>query len=197
MKSQNRGRRGPMGKNHSENITENGGIMTRKITILAILSLFFVPFIASAQYQMGEKELTLSGSGTSDNDLDNTTFSTDIGFGYFFNPMLEMIIRQNAAFADTSSGNDWNGSTRVGVDYNIDLQNWQPFIGATIGYLYGENVKESFIAGPEGGVKAFVNNTTFIIASVGYDFIFEDADEADNAFDDGRFIYNLGIGFKW
>jgi len=175
-----------------------GGSMYRQILILTILCLFIVPFTAaSAEFKMGDKELTLSGSGTSDKDFDNTIFSADIGFGYFYNKYLEAVLRQNVAVVDIPGGSDWNGSTRVGADFNFDLQNWRPFLGATIGYLYGESVDESFIAGPEAGIKAFVNDTTFILASVGYDFLFDEADEAEDAFDDGRFIYNLGIGFKW
>lgn len=171
--------------------------MQRLVFMLAIMSMFFLPLTASAYFQMGDKEMTLSGSGTSDNDFDNTTFSADLGLGYFFSENLEGVFRQNVAVVDTPGGSDWNGSTRVGADFNFDLDKWRPYVGATIGYLYGDTVKESFIAGPEVGLKAFVNDTTFIIAGVGYDFVFEDADDADDAFDDGRFIYNLGIGFRW
>jgi len=70
-------------------------------------------------------------------------------------------------------------------------------LGATIGYLYGETVNESFLAGPEAGLKIFINDATFIVAGVGYDFVFENAGDANDAFDDGRFVYNLGIGFRW
>lgn len=56
---------------------------------------------------------------------------------------------------------------------------------------------ESFIAGPEAGIKYFVNDTTFINLGVEYEFVFEDADKADDAFDDGRFVYLLGIGFRF
>ncbi|RJQ22622.1 MAG: hypothetical protein C4560_02215 [Nitrospiraceae bacterium] len=173
-------------------------VMYRKIFILTILCLIIVPFTAaSAEYKTGDMEFTLSGSGTSDNSFDNTIFSADIGLGYFYSKYLEGVFRQNVAVVDIPGGSDWNGSTRVGADFNIDLENWRPFLGVTVGYLYGESVEESFIAGPEAGIKAFVNDTTFILISVGYDFLFDKAEEADEAFDDGRFIYNLGIGFKW
>lgn len=171
--------------------------MSRTIFVLAILGLFLLPITASANFQVGDKEVTLSGSGSSDNDLDYTTFAADFGFGYFYSEHFEAVLRQNVAVADTPGDSDWNGSTRIGADFNFDLQNWRPFVGATIGYLYGDSVNESFIAGPEVGVKTFVNDTTFVLASVGYDFIFDDADEADDAFSDGRFIYNLGLGFRW
>jgi hypothetical protein len=86
----------------------------------------------------------------------------------------------------------------VGVDFNFPFERYVPYLGATIGYLYGDDsVDEQFIAGPEAGLKSFVNDTTFILAAVEYQFLFDDADDADEAFDDGRFVYTLGIGFKW
>lgn len=171
--------------------------MHRLISIVTMLGLLMIPCVAPAYFQTGDKQLTLSGSGSSDKDFDTTTFAVDVGFGYFYTDYLQGIVRQNVAIADVPGDNQWNGSTRVGADYNFDFQNWRPFIGATIGYLYGDGVTESFIAGPEAGIKGFVNDTTFIVVSAGYDFLFEDADDADDAFSDGRIIYSLGIGFKW
>ena len=45
-----------------------------------------------------------------------------------------------------------SGSTRVAVDYNFDMGRWVPYIGANLGYVYGD-VNDTWIAGPEGGVK--------------------------------------------
>lgn len=172
--------------------------MWRKISMVVLLGFFLAPCAAMAQFQMGDKELTLNGNGSSDDDFDNTVFSVEAGLGYFFNKNLEGLVRQGVSVVDIPGSNDlWNGSTRLGLDYHFDLQQWQPFLGASIGYLYGDSVEETFIAGPEVGVKAFVNTTTFILASVEYQILFEDADEADDQFDDGRFVYNLGIGFRW
>lgn len=178
--------------------------MSRFIYTFIIFGLLALPFTALAQqgqfspnYQTGSQELTLSGSGASDNDFDTTNLEFDIGYGYFFDTNWEGIIRQNISVYDRPGENAYNGATRFGLDYNFDLQNLRPFLGATIGYMYGDNVEESFIAGPEGGLKAFLSDSTFVIAAVGYDFIFEDADEADHAFDDGLFNYRLGLGFKW
>ena len=78
-----------------------------------------------------------------------------------------------------------------GPRYHFDLDRWQPYIGANIGYQYGDNVNDSWLAGPEAGVKYFVNATTFIDANVAYEFNLEEG------LDDGAFFYGLGIGFKW
>ena len=47
-------------------------------------------------------------------------------------------------------------------------------------------------AGPEAGVKVFLNNTTFIRALAQYEF------PVNGSFNsDGRFIYGLGLGLKF
>ena len=171
--------------------------MWHKLLMIAVLGFVLAPGVAMAQFQTGDKELTLSGNGSSDNDLDRTSFSMEAGFGYFYSKNLEVLVRQGVFIVDRPGANSWNGSTRLGLDYHFDLQQYQPFLGASIGYLYGDDVEETFLAGPEAGIKAFVNSTTFILASVEYQVLFEDADEANDQFDDGRFVYNLGLGFRW
>lgn len=178
--------------------------MSRAIYIFVVFGLLLLPFTALAvqgqdyaQYQMGHQELTLSGSGASDNDFDTTNLSFDVGYGYFFNQNWEGIVRQSLNVTDQPGDNAYNASTRIGADYNFNMQNLRPFLGATIGYLYGDGVEESFISGPEGGVKVFLSDSAFLIVAVGYDFIFEDADEADDAFDDGVFNYRFGFGYRW
>lgn len=171
--------------------------MWHKLLMIAVLGFVLAPGVAMAQFQTGDKELTLSGNGSSDNDFDSTSFSMEAGFGYFYSENLEVLVRQGVFIVDRPGANSWNGSTRLGLDYHFDLQQYQPFLGASIGYLYGDDVKETFLAGPEAGIKAFVNSTTFILASVEYQVLFEDADEANDQFDDGRFVYNLGLGFRW
>ncbi|PKN11848.1 MAG: hypothetical protein CVU69_10240 [Deltaproteobacteria bacterium HGW-Deltaproteobacteria-4] len=171
--------------------------MWRKIFVLALLGFLLAPGAAMAQFQMGDMELTLNGNGSSDNDFDATVTSVELSLGYFMNANLEGIVRQGVSYIDVPGDNIWNGSTRLGLDYHFDLQMWQPFVGASIGMIYGDMVKDQFIAGPEVGIKAFVNTTTFILASVEYDVLFEDADEVDDQFSDGRYVYNLGVGFRW
>jgi hypothetical protein len=169
----------------------------RKLTVLLIvISMFFVVPAAMA-YQQGDYELTLGGSGSSDESLDGTVFNIEAGLGYFMTENFEAVWRQGISYADNPGNDDWNASTRLSFDYNFDMGNWYPYLGVNIGYLYGDTVKEQFIAGPEAGAKIFVNDTTFILAGIEYQFLFEDANEADDNFDDGRFVYLLGIGFTF
>jgi hypothetical protein len=84
------------------------------------------------------------------------------------------------------------GTTALALDWHFDLGQWQPYIGANVGFAYGD-LNDTGFAGPEGGVKYFVNSTTYIEASVAYSWFFD----SDEDLDDGQFVYGLGIGFRW
>jgi hypothetical protein len=178
--------------------------MSRLIYIFVIFGLLLLPLTALAQqgqdfaqYQTGSQELTLSGSGVSDNSFDRTNLSFDVGYGYFFDPNWQGLIRQSLNIVDQPGDNAYNASTRIGIDYNFNMGNLRPFFGATAGYMYGDGVKDSFIAGPEAGMKAFLSDSAFVMLAVGYDFIFESTNKARDAFSDGVFNYRLGLGYRW
>jgi len=152
----------------------------------------------------GDLEVLITGSGSNDQDFDTGAGAFELSLGYYV--VEEVIVghRQGVGIAGTSTGDDIDdsdfdvtGSTVGFVDYVFDLGRFRPFAGATFGYLYGEGIEDSFIAGPEAGLKFYVLDETFIIARVAYEFIFEDVDDADSNFEDGRFNYTLGVGFNF
>jgi len=145
----------------------------------------------------GDWELMIAGSGSNDNDFDNGSGALAFELGYFLTDGLAVSVRQTAGFASLGSDDSWTGSTTGALDYYFDLGRWRPFVGVSLGYLYGDDVNESFVAGPEVGVRYYVLEDTFINVRGGYEFTFEDADDADEAFDDGRFVYSLAIGFHF
>ena len=174
---------------------------TRTIVICIALSVVMVGTLAHAErapeFQKGNRTLALSGSGSSDKDFDTSTASIQLGLGWLVADNVAAGVRQGIGFADVSGRDAWNGSTRVGLDYFLNVGRCKPFVGANLGYLYGDTVKEQFIAGPDVGVRHFVNDTTFINMVVEYQFLFEDADQAEESYNDGRFVYALGMGVKW
>jgi hypothetical protein len=163
--------------------------MWRKAMLLSVVAVLAMPMLAQAQFKQGDWELTLSGSGGNDKDFDSGQIAATGSLGYFLSDQFEVSFRQSLAWAD--GGSAWNGDSRVAADYHFDMGQWQPFIGANFGYVYGDGVEDSFIAGPEGGVKYFVNATTFIQANVAYEF------SLNNGFDEGAFFYGLGVGFRF
>lgn len=178
-----------------------GDCTVKRLFTVMFIALLILPLAANAgQFQRGDRTLSLGGSGSSSNDFDASNFNTEISYGKFFRDNIEVSVRQGLSFADTGGDSAFNGSTRFAADYYFDFitdERWQPFAGVNIGYLYGDTVKEQFIAGPEIGARYFVNNTTFIAGTIEYQFLFEDAEGAENAYDDGRFVYALFVGFKF
>ena len=165
--------------------------MLRKLVLVALFAMFLAPAAAKAQFDEGDWEMFVAGSGISDSGFDNTTLSVDLSLGYFFNDNLEAGVRQGISFSDTDAGgSDFAGTTTGFVDYHFDLDRWQPFVGAFIGYAYGDGVDDDGVYGPEGGVKYFVNSTTFIAARVAYVLPFD----SDN---DEFWQYSVAVGWKW
>lgn len=170
--------------------------MLRNLFVAAVFVLLPAA-AASAQFQQGDWELTLSGQGRHGPDVNGVDAGINASLGYFITKELELGVRQSVSYADdTGAGSAWVGTTRLALDYHFDLGRWQPYVGANLGYQYGD-VHNSFEAAPEAGVKFFVNSTTFIQLGVEYQFFFDRDSNAGNAFSDGQFVYGLGIGFKW
>lgn len=165
---------------------------------LGVLS-FGAATVSAAPAEGRQWELLLAGAGSSDNEFDGGGFQLNAQVGYYFTDALQVNVRQSAGYSDFGDSS-WNAGTRVGVDYHFDLgadQRVVPFVGVAAGYLYGDATNDTWIAGPEGGVKFYVNDTTFIYGSVAYEFLFDDAEEADDSFSDGQFVYAVGVGFRW
>ena len=165
--------------------------MLRKLVLVALFAMFLAPAAAKAQFDEGDWEMFVAGSGASDSGFDNTSLSLSLSLGYFFNDNLEAGVRQGIVFSDTDAGgSDFAATTAGFVDFHFDLDRWQPFVGAFIGYAYGDDVDDDGVWGPEGGVKYFVNSTTFIAATVQYVLPFD----SDN---DEFWQYSVAVGWKW
>ena len=174
--------------------------MLRKLMVVAAFALL-PAMAAQAQFQAGDWELTLGANAAHGPDLNGVTFSGNGAIGYFLTKELEVGVRQSLNWSDVASGNGgsaWAGDTRAFADYHFDMDRWQPYAGGFIGYVYGDGVEDAWVAGPEIGVKYFVNSTTFINLGVQYQFFFDNnSDSVGDAFSDGQFLYSLGIGFRW
>ena len=171
--------------------------MSRRFLIVFVLAAALVmPSLALAQPEAGNWELSLAGRGSNDDNFDDGDFLIGAKVGYFFTKELEGFLRQdvNAIFED---GGQWAMFTGVGVDYHFDLDAWQPYVGAMIGYFYGDEeiTSDTGVIGPEVGVKYFVNNTTFIYGEASWVLFFDEDESADE--DDSRWTYSVGIGFQW
>lgn len=179
-----------------------------KSKILAVLTIAaFLAGGAHAQYYgaqpqfgavAGDWELTLDGRGDNDRKFDSGSGGATVSLGYYLTDQLEISVQQGVSIIKPATGGSiWAGMTLLTLDFYFPLDRWRPFIGASFGGIYGENVRNSFLAGPEAGVKFYVQPKTFIEAKVDYQWIFNRGRDIDDRFDDGRFGYSLGIGFNF
>lgn len=177
---------------------------TKNLLAIGILAAS-LPTVALAQGSVGpsdgDREFTLSGTGTSDKDFDNSSMGVSADLGWYTSSNMVWGIRQSINYADIE-GEDatddfWNGSTRGYFDYHFLDGAARPFIGASLGGIYGDGVKDSAFAGLEVGLKYYVLENTFIMGRAEYQFFFSDGDEAEDNFDDGALAYVLGIGYHF
>ena len=171
----------------------------RPLTASSIVACAFIVTLAAppARAATGLVEFTLAGAGSSDPEFDATQFSGDAGLGFVLGPVI-IGGRQSVTYTATPSesvDDVWGGSTRGFLDLQLKIGPVAPFVGAMGGYAYGDLVEDQFVAGPEGGLKFYLGDT-FIFARAEYQVFFEDNDDAINAFDDGQWVFALGIGMR-
>ena len=164
--------------------------------------LILIPSLAMAQEwgpRAGDGEFSVSATGNSDNSFDNSTLSGQFNLGYYLTRGWELGLRQDGAWIDRQvGGSTWSASSRLFIDYNFDLGRFRPFIGVNGGYLYGgSDVNNTGIAGGEAGLKFYMIPKSFLLLMGEYDATFDSTNEIDEAFDNGRWVYNIGIGINW
>ena len=167
------------------------------LSILAVAAVAMAPRSTFAYFEEGDKEITISGTAANGPDFDGVVIGANGSIGYFMTDNLELSLRQTLTYTDIGVDSSLNGSTRIALDFHFDLEAFQPFVGGNFGYVYGDAVNDTFEAAPEAGAKWFVNSTTFIFAMAEYQFFFDKASSASGAFDDGQFVYTLGVGFRF
>lgn len=174
---------------------------------LALCLLGALPIAASAQSSdfgpdQGEREFSISGTGGSDRNFDSGTFGVTGDMGWYLQSQVVAGIRQSVNYASIEGADIdddfWNGSTRGYVNYQFLSDRARPFIGASLGGIYGDGVKDSAFAGLEVGMKYYVLPKTYLLGRVEYQFLFSDTDDAADAFqDDGAWAYTLGLGYNF
>ena len=92
----------------------------------------------------------------------------------------------------------WNGSTRGYLTHQFLDGRARPFVGASLGGIYGDGVKDSAFAGRETGMKYYVLPKAYFLARAEYQFLFSDTDDANDAFqEDGIWAYTIGLGYNF
>lgn len=179
-------------------------VNTAAITLCLLGAL---PMAASAQSSefgpdKGDREFSISGTGSNDRDFNSGSFGVTGDLGWYLRDSLVAGVRQSINYADIEgegvSDDFWNGSTRGYLNHQFLDDRARPFVGASLGGIYGDGVKDSAFAGLETGMKYYVLEKTYFLGRIEYQFFFSDTDDVDDAFqDDGAWAYTVGLGYNF
>ncbi len=180
-----------------------------KINTAAIAACLLgaLPLVASAQPlvagpQQDDREFSLSGTGSSDRKFDSGSIGVTGEMGWYLQNDMVAGIRQSINYASIEGksikDDFWNGSTRGYLNYQFLQNQARPFVGASLGGIYGDGVKNSAFAGLETGIRYYVQEKTYFLGRVEYQFFFSSTNDATDAFqDDGAWAYTLGLGYNF
>ena len=148
-------------------------------------------------------EVTASGGGTNDEDFDIGNGSLNASVGYYFNEVVEIVARQSVFFSDdegvlAEDDDVWAFHSRIALDLHLPLGRVVPYVGASLGYLYGDiPADETASAGPEAGVKIYLKRDAFLQVGADWQFFFDEQETLSGAFEEGQIFYNVGIGLRF
>lgn len=169
----------------------------RTLSIIAI-ALILLPAISQAQFGRGLRELTLSGAGSSTKEFDTGTMSATGELGWYYSPKILLGMRQSLSWSKTSKhSSNWNGATRLYSDYHYGDGQWRPYLGASLGFAYGREVDTTLFAGPEAGIKYYVQPAAFLFVQMEYQFFFKGTSQLSSNISDGAYAYSLGAGYNF
>ncbi|AXS85392.1 hypothetical protein D0851_19390 [Marinobacter sp. Arc7-DN-1] len=150
----------------------------------------------------GDREFSLSGTGSNDRDFNSGSFGVTGDLGWYLRDNMVAGARQSINYAsiegESVKDDFWNGSTRGYFNYQFLADRARPFVGGSLGGIYGDGVKDSAFAGLETGIKYYVRTKTYFLARAEYQFFFSDTNDASDAFqDDGAWAYTVGLGYNF
>lgn len=171
----------------------------KRILTVSTMAAAILPFTVLAAPTAGTQEITLSGAGSSDRDFDSTLLNVQGSWGQYLSESSLWGVRQLVTvFKTKGESTKFQGATRFFYDYHFyGTEYMRPFVGVSIGGIYGDDVSDSFMAGPEVGVKYWLNDSTFVTGMVEYSFLFKNDKGIDNNYDKGTFFYSLGLGYNF
>lgn len=156
---------------------------------------------SSAVYgpRAGDVDFMIGGSGTSNKDFDDSLGGINFSVGQYLRSTQQIVLRQTINYSNPSDqGRSWNGASRIAFDqYFLDRTPWRPFAGASLGGVYGDNVRDTWAAGLEAGLKYYVRPRVFIELIAEYAWYFRHSNKIDNSFDTGQWNWALGTGFTF
>jgi len=171
-------------------------IYMSKVKVLSLAAALLSTLAVNAQPAAQDWEVTLGGGGQFQSDFKGSprsgpggSFGAQLGLGYYLNDNLQASVRQALNYV---SNGTWAGATRAAIDYNILMDKFVPFIGAEVGYSYGNRgYDDNWGFGPEAGVKYYIQSKAFIFGMAEYAMPFQ-----GKTFKEGTWNLTVGLGLN-
>lgn len=172
--------------------------MMTKVKVLSLAALA-LPLAANAQPAAQDWDVSLSGAGMAQNDFKGSprsgssgNFGAQLSLGYFVNDNVEVAVRQSLFYASSTVGALWNGNTQAAIDYNLHMDKFVPFVGANLGYGYGnKGFTDTWNFGPEAGIKWYLQEKAYMFGMAEYLMPFK-----GKTFNNGSWAFTLGVGMN-
>lgn len=170
--------------------------MMSKVKAVCLAGLVSLPFVVNAQPAAGDWDVSVGGTGAAQSDFKGSpasgpgaAFGANLSVGYFLNENVEAGVRQGLAYASTGQ---WTGSTRAFLDYNVLMDKLVPFIGANVGYFYGNRGQlDSWAFAPEAGLKYYIQEKAYLFGMAEYQMPLR-----GKTFKNGMWQLTVGIGLN-
>lgn len=169
------------------------------ITAIALMGLALSYAPASAAPVAGDHEAEVSAGFFHAQGSDSGAFNVDLNFGHYFTPGWEIGLRQALSYNFIDNASDqWTATTTPFLNYNLHLLDGRlvPFLGGFIGLAWNDRDVTGTL-GPNGGVKIFLTNQTYLGLRYRYEWFFNSLKHAGGNADHGNHVVNIGIGFVW
>lgn len=170
------------------------------IAAVALLVLAFAPFCPAQEaangFEKGEHTLMLSGGGISSEDFSGNKTALEVELGYFWTDTFATAVRQELAYENYRSGM-FLGSTAIAADWFWALSQVSPFVGASVGAVYGNHRDTELVLGPEAGVRKLIGESVFVNLMAQYEMFRDPSAQTPDERWGGRFAYTLGLGMRY
>jgi hypothetical protein len=173
------------------------GKVARLSAFIMLIGLF-VGGRAIAVPTEGASELQLSAGFFHTQGSDTGNLNADLSYGYYFTPGWQLGFRQALNYNFIDDHRDfWVATTAPFINYNFIVTDIiVPYLGGFIGLVWNDRDATGTI-GPQGGVKFFVHDRTFLNLGYRYEFFFNRIKAIEDNASRGNHVFNLGVGFTW
>ena len=146
----------------------------------------------------GSSEVQVSAGFFHQENTDSGNLNADLSYGYYLTPSWQLGIRQALNYNFIDDGRDvWIATTAPFINWHFRLTDIViPYLGAFIGLAWNDRDTTGTI-GPQGGIKFFVHDRTFLNLGYRYEFFFNRFEAIEDNASRGNHVFNLGVGFTW